>query len=67
MSKKRFWLIEQRANKNYTQSEVADLLGISRQTVIRDESGDDGLTFGRLQMYAKLYGTTVSDMIPKSI
>ena len=51
-----------RIAKDYTQEQVADHLGISRQKYARIESGANSITFDILAKIAEILDVTVSDI-----
>lgn len=54
-------LVEIRKKHGYSQAQVADKLGISRQTYIKMESEDGQITTSQLDTLAKLYGIPVEE------
>lgn len=53
-----------REDKNLTQQNVADALGISRFTVIRAEQGVSA-SWKLLQSFATFYGISINDLVSK--
>ena len=51
-----------RTAKNYTQEQVAEQLGISRQKYARIENGSNSITLDILAKVAKMLGVTVADI-----
>ena len=51
-----------RVSKNYTQEQVADQIGISRQKYARIESGLNSITLDILVKIAEILDVTVSDI-----
>lgn len=57
------YLQEKRKEKNWTQGQLADLLGVSHQAVSRWENGDNLPDVIKLNELAVLYGVTVDSII----
>ena len=53
---------ELRKAKSYTQEQVADLIGISRQKYARIENGLNSITLDLLTKIVKVLGVTVGDI-----
>ncbi|WP_295095661.1 helix-turn-helix transcriptional regulator [Ruminococcus sp.] len=51
-----------RCAKNYTQEQIADLIGVSRQKYARIENGINSITLDALLKIADVLGVTVSDI-----
>ena len=51
-----------RSAKNFTQEQVADQLGVSRQKYARIESGVNSVTLDILSKVAEVLGVTVGDI-----
>lgn len=51
-----------RTSKNYTQEQVADFLGISRQKYARVENGTNSITLDILAKIADMLDVTVGDI-----
>lgn len=51
-----------RCAKNFTQEQMADQIGISRQKYARIEDGTNGITFEVLSKIAKVLDVTVGDI-----
>ena len=51
-----------RTAKNYTQEQVAEQLGISRQKYARIENGSNSITFDILTKVAEILDVTVGDI-----
>ena len=47
---------------NYTQEQVADMIGVSRQKYARIESGANNITLDILSKVAEVLGVTVGDI-----
>lgn len=58
-------LKEQRISKNVTQEFVAETLGVSRQAVSKWENGISDPSTSNLIAIAKLYGTTVEELLKR--
>lgn len=48
-----------RAARNFSQQEIADLMGVSRQYISRWESGERNINGDQLIQYAKIMGVTL--------
>ena len=48
--------------KKYTQEQIAELLGISRQKYARIENGDNNISLDTLSKLAKVFDVTVHDI-----
>lgn len=53
---------ELRGSKNFTQEQVADQIGVSRQKYARIESGANNITLEILSKIAKVLDVTVGDI-----
>ena len=51
-----------RVAKNYTQEQIADQIGVSRQKYARIESGTNSITFEVLSKVAEVLDITVGDI-----
>ena len=51
-----------RCAKNFTQEQIADLIGVSRQKYSRIENGMNSITLDVLSKIADVLGVTVSDI-----
>lgn len=51
-----------RIAKNFTQEQVADQIGVSRQKYARIESGVSSVTLDILSKFAEVLGVTVGDI-----
>lgn len=51
-----------RVAKNYTQEQIADQIGVSRQKYARIESGTNSITFEILSKVAEVLDITVGDI-----
>lgn len=60
----RSWLKELRKDKNLTQAEAADIMGISRQYYAFIESGDrmPDLTLSIMTQISNIFGLTLNDI-----
>lgn len=59
-----------REAKNYTQEEVARMLGLSRQKLARIETGKNDITFIFLQKFSEIVGCSVHEITnfaPKTV
>lgn len=56
-------LFELRKKKNFSQEDVADKLGVSRQTVSKWETGLSTPEFDKIEPLSKLYGITVDELV----
>lgn len=50
----------------YTQVQVAEELGVTKQTVIRWEQGGSEPSFTELCVLARMFGKTLNDFAPES-
>jgi transcriptional regulator with XRE-family HTH domain len=57
------YIREARKDANFTQTEIADALGLDRSAVSRIESGERGLAVGELAALARLLGVTVDAIL----
>jgi len=55
-------IAEARKQARYSQQEVADQLGISRQTYIRMEKNPEDISIGEAKTLAELYGVSIEDI-----
>lgn len=51
-----------RSAKNFTQEQIADQIGVSRQKYARIESGANSITLDILSQLAEVFGVTVRDI-----
>lgn len=63
MSKKKFSLKALRVNKNLTQTETAEKLGITKTTVCNWENGKSFPNVKQIKMIEDLYGVQYDDII----
>ncbi|MEM9244103.1 MAG: type II toxin-antitoxin system antitoxin SocA domain-containing protein [Pseudomonadota bacterium] len=57
---------EQREKKQIKQEELADILGIKRQTLARMERGTSDISYTQLQLIAKCLDTHVADLVSET-
>lgn len=56
-------LLELRKKKNLSQEEVADILGVSRQTISKWETGLSTPEFDKIEPLAKLFEVSVDELV----
>ena len=55
-------LVEARKQARYSQQNVADELGISRQTYIRMEKNPEDISINDAKVLAKMFGVSIEDI-----
>ena len=56
-------LIELRKLNNYTQEDLAELIGVSRQTLSKYETGESLPDIEKCKQLAEVFSVTIDDLI----
>lgn len=56
-------LKKERKINNYSQEQIAEILGVSRQTIVRWENGTSSPSIENLKILAELYNTSINSLI----
>ena len=56
-------LIELRKYHDYSQEELAEMIGVSRQTLSKYETGESLPDIEKCKLLAEVFGTTIDDLI----